>query len=126
MITKAQLLNNIKTYLYTQINDMSKDFPVINFMKPMLSRGIENNIWKLESALNFLVDKEGYIDIENILKEMEASFMTAQPFTFNVPLLGDIEIGGGLIMFNLPLVNKRLVLDREDIAILKEMLMTKS
>ena len=126
MITKEQLLNNIKAYLYTQINDMSKDFPVINFMKPMLSRGIENNIWKLESTLNFLVDKEGYIDIENILKEMEASFMTAQPFTFNVPLLGDIEIGGGLIMFNLPLVNKRLVLDREDIAILKEMLMTKS
>lgn len=126
MITKEQLLNNIRTYINTQVNEIAKNFPAINFIKPMLVRGIENNLYKVESTLNFLVDKEGYIDIENILKEMESSLMNSAPFTINVPILGDVEIGGGLVMFNIPIVNKRLVLDREDFAILKEILINKN
>ena len=35
--------------------------------------------------------------------------MTTNPFTFKTSFIGDIEIGGGEIRFNLPLTNKRLV-----------------
>lgn len=39
--------------------------------------------------------------------------------------VGDIEIGGGEIKFNLPLTNKRLVLNMTDLETFKEMLITK-
>lgn len=48
------------------------------------------------------------------------------PFTFKTSFVGNIEIGGGEIKFNLPLTNKRLVLNMTDLETFKEMLITKS
>lgn len=70
-------------------------------------------------------DKDGNIDIENILTEMMENLMTTNPFTFKTSFVGDIEIGGGEIKFNLPLTNKKLVLDMTDLETFKEMLITK-
>ena len=46
--------------------------------------------------------------------------MTTNPFTFKTSFVGDIEIGGGEIKFNLPLTNKRLVLNMTDLETFKE------
>lgn len=61
---------------------------------------------------------------DSIRKEME-NLMTTNPFTFKTSFVGDIEIGGGEIKFNLPLTNKKLVLDMTDLETFKEMLITK-
>ena len=76
--------------------------------------------------LDFIADKDGNIDIENIISEMRDSVLTSQPFTVNLPVLGDVEVGNGLIMANIPMINKRLVLNRDDLNMLKEMLIIKS
>lgn len=93
--------------------------------KPLITRALDKNFSKVSKALDLIADKDGNIDIENILAEMMENLMTTNPFTFKTSFVGDIEIGGGEIKFNLPLTNKRLVLNMTDLETFKEMLITK-
>ena len=94
-------------------------------MRPLITRALNKNFSKLTKFLDLIANDEGKIDIESIMSEMMESIMTANPFTFSTSFIGDIEIGGGQIKFNLPLTTKRLVLDMTDIEALKETLTTK-
>ena len=120
-----QLTDNLRAYVATQLNTMSKNTPMIGFMKPLITRALDKNFSKVTKALDLIANDEGKIDIENILTEMMENVINTNPFTFKTSFIGDIEIGGGQIKFNLPLTNKRLVLDMTDLEAFKEMLITK-
>ena len=120
-----QLTDNLRAYVATQLDTMSKNTPMIGFMKPLITRALDKNFSKVTKALDLIANDEGKIDIENILTEMIAHVMNTNPFTFKTSFIGDVEIGGGQIKFNLPLTNKRLVLDMTDLEAFKEMLITK-
>lgn len=126
MVTIIQLTDNLKSYISLQLESMAKTNPMIGFMKPLITRALDKNFNKVSKALGLIADKDGNIDIENILTEMMENLMTTNPFTFKTSFVGDIEIGGGEIKFNLPLTNKRLVLNMTDLETFKEMLITKS
>lgn len=126
MVTKEQLIDNLRRYIDTQINVMSKTTPVINFMRPLLTRAMDNNIHKVSRLLDMVTDSEGTIDVDTILTEMISSVVNTEPFILNTSFIGDVEMGGGSIKINLPFVNKRLVLDKSDLETFKEMLMNKS
>lgn len=51
--------------------------------------------------------------------------MDTRPFTFNTSFVGDIEIGGGFIKLNIPLTDKRLILDQGDIQSFRSLLIAK-
>ena len=125
MVTIMQLTDNLKSYISLQLESMAKTNPMIGFMKPLITRALDKNFSKVSKALGLIADKDGNIDIENILTEMMENLMTTNPFTFKTSFVGDIEIGGGEIKFNLPLTNKRLVLNMTDLETFKEMLITK-
>lgn len=125
MVTIMQLTDNLRAYVATQLDTMSKNTPMIGFMKPLITRALDKNFSKVTKALNLIANDEGKIDIENILTEMMENVMNTNPFTFKTSFIGDVEIGGGQIKFNLPLTNKRLVLDMTDLETFKEMLITK-
>lgn len=116
---------SLKSYISLQLESMAKTNPMIGFMKPLITRALDKNFSKVSKALDLIADKDGNIDIENILTEMMENLMTTNPFTFKTSFVGDIEIGGGEIKFNLPLTNKRLVLNMTDLETFKEMLITK-
>ena len=120
-----QLIDNLRAYVATQLDTMSKNTPMIGFMKPLITRALDKNFSKVTKALDLIANDEGKIDIENILTEMIENVMNTNPFTFKTSFIGDVEIGGGQIKFNLPLTNKRLVLDMTDLEAFKEMLITK-
>ena len=120
-----QLTDNLRAYVATQLDTMSKNTPMISFMKPLITRALDKNFSKVTKALDLIANDEGKIDIENILTEMMENVMNTNPFTFKTSFIGDVEIGGGQIKFNLPLTNKRLVLDMTDLEAFKEMLITK-
>lgn len=105
-----------------QITRMAMDNPVVGFMKPIITRVIDNNVYKIEDGLKMIADKDGNIDTEAILTEMLDSVMKAKPFTINTPFIGDIEIGEGLVKLNLPVVNKRIVFNSTDLQELKNLL----
>ena len=125
MVTIMQLTDNLRAYVATQLDTMSKNTPMIGFMKPLITRALDKNFSTVTKALNLIANDEGKIDIENILTEMIENVMNTNPFTFKTSFIGDVEIGGGQIKFNLPLTNKRLVLDMTDLEAFKEMLITK-
>ena len=120
-----QLTDNLRAYVATQLDTMSKNTPMIGFMKPLITRALDKNFSKVTKALDLIANDEGKIDIENILTEMIENVMNTNPFIFKTSFIGDVEIGGGQIKFNLPLTNKRLVLDMTDLEAFKEMLITK-
>ena len=120
-----QLTDNLRAYVATQLDTMSKNTPMISFMKPLITRALDKNFSKVTKALDLIANDEGKIDIENILTEMMENVMNTNPFTFKTSFIGDVEIGGGQIKFNLPLTNKRLVLDMTDLEAFNEMLITK-
>ena len=126
MMTVIQLTDNLKSYVSLQLDSMSKSNPMIGFMKPFITRALDKNFDKVTKALDLISDKEGNIDIESIITEMMENLMNTNPFTFNTSFIGDIEIGGGEIKFNLPFTSKRLVLNITDLETFKEMLITKS
>lgn len=120
-----QLTDNLRAYVATQLDTMSKNTPIIGFMKPLITRALDKNFSKVTKALDLIANDEGKIDIEDILTEMIENVMNTNPFTFKTSFIGDVEIGGGQIKFNLPLTDKRLVLDMTDLEAFKEMLITK-
>lgn len=126
MINIAQLTDNIKTYLLSQIENMAKTNPMLNFTKPLITRALDKNFNKIIKTLDLIADNDGNIDIDNILNEMIGNVIDMDPFTFNTSFIGDIEIGGGLIKLNIPLTDKQLVLNMQDLQTLKEVLTTKT
>lgn len=126
MMTIVQLTENIKSYISLQLDSMSKNNPMIGFMKPLITRVLDKNFNKVTETLDLIADKDGNIDVENILSEMIDNLINTKPFTFKTSFIGDIEIGGGEIKLNLPLTNKRLVLNTTDLDTFKEMLITKN
>ena len=125
MITIDKLTENLKAYVVTQIDTMSKNTPMISFMKPLITRALDKNFNKVTKALDLIADENGNIDIENILSEMSEGLLNTNSFSFKTQVIGDIEIGGGQIKFNLPFTSKRLVLNMDDINTFKEMLTNK-
>lgn len=125
MITTDQLTTNLKSYVNKQVLTMAKSNPVIGFMKPLITRALDKNFNKLSKWADLIADEDGNIDIENILTEMFESVMNADQFTIKSPV-GDIELGGGFVKFNLPMVSKQLVLNSSDLEVFKEMLTSKT
>ena len=121
MINVNTLSIKLKDYLHSQVTTLAKESPIIGVLKPVITRVVDNNIYKVKDTLNLISDKEGNVDIENILEEMVDSIMTTNPFKLNTQF-GDIEIGGGYIKLNIPLTNKRLILNQDDIQNFKSLL----
>lgn len=122
MITVPKLIENLQRYIGVQINEMANTNPLIGFMKPLILRAANNSISKAHTSLSLLADKEGNIDVENILTEMIDSLMSTQPFTINTSFIGDIIIGNGNIKVGIPYTEKSIVFNSTDLQKLKEML----
>ena len=93
-------------------------------IKPLITRALNKKFSEVTKLLDLIADDNGNIDIENILPEMIGNIMNVEPFIFNTPFLGDIELGGGSIKLNIPLTDKKLVLGEEDLKALKELLIS--
>ena len=126
MITVPRLIENLQRYVDMQVVEMAKTNPMISFMKPVITRAASNAISRADKTLLLLADKEGNIDIENILSEMTESLMTTQPFTVHTSFIGDIVIGNGTIKVGIPFTERNLVFNSSDLQNLREMLTIRS
>ena len=111
----AQIAEHLKYYITTQLDNMAKTTPLLNLVKPLVSRVINNNFNKIYSTLNIIADSEGEIDIENIVVEMMDNLSNTPPFIVHTSFIGDIELGNGLIKINIPFTDRRIVFNRNDI-----------
>lgn len=121
MINKNQLFKGINTFVSEYSDRISKDNPLMCFVKPVLTRVVNNKLSEYESMISLIADKDGNIDIEGILSEIATSLTKVNPFTYNIQGL-NINVGGGIIGIDVPIINKHVVFNASDIEYLKELL----
>lgn len=116
------ITSKLEDYIQKQLILVSKDNPTIALAKPFLSRIVNNNMYKVDNMLKQIADKDGLIDIDGILSETIDNLISIKPFKMDSGFLGELEIGDGKIRMNLPIVNKVLVFNKEDLINLKDFL----
>lgn len=124
MVNIDQILTKLKPYISSQIDAISTNTPLLNFMKPLIMRALEKKFDGIKSALDLIADSEGNIDVEGILTEMADNIVNTKPFTVKVPMLGDIKLGGGNIELNIPYTDKSLIFNKTDIDNIKQVLIS--
>lgn len=116
-----QVVDKTKRFISNKLSSVAIENPMIGFIKPIILRVVDNNTYKLKEGLSLLTDEYGEIDMYSLLGDITNSLMDTRPFIYNLPLIGDIEIGGGLIKVNIPFSNKRISLSKEDLDQFKEL-----
>jgi hypothetical protein len=116
-----QVVDKTKRFISNKLSSIAIENPMIGFIKPIILRVVDNNTYKLKEGLSLLTDEYGEIDMYSLLGDITSSLMDTRPFIYNLPVIGDIEIGGGLIKINIPLSNKRISLSKEDLDQFKEL-----
>lgn len=124
-MNSLEVITKVKEYIINQINILAKTNPIIGFTKPLIVRVLDNNINKADKMLSLLADSNGNIDIENIMIEMVDSVMNTKTFTIHTSFIGDVNIGDGKIILNIPFMDKSLVFNSEDLESLKSTLINK-
>lgn len=119
------IIGNLQKFIDLRLTTLSQENPLIALLKPLAIRVIDNNLYKVETLLKQISDKDGLVDIEGILTEMSNNILNTKPFKLNTGFLGELEIGAGNIKMDIPIVNKSLVLNQQDLIELKDMLMHK-
>ena len=122
MITKTKLIEGINIFVDDYLDKISANNPAVCFMKPLATRAIKKKLNGADKFIDMIADDNGNIDVSNILSEMAESLMKVNEFTVNVPMIGDVLIGGGKIELGIPFINKAIVFKDTDINYLKELL----
>lgn len=122
MITKTKLIEGINIFVDDYLDKISANNPAVCFMKPLATRAVKKKLNGADKFIDMIADDNGNIDVSNILSEMAESLMKVNEFTVNVPMIGDVLIGGGKIELGIPFINKAVVFKDTDINYLKELL----
>lgn len=116
---RTDIIKGMKTFANAKISNMGSNNSIILFAEPIINRVVDNMLCKADSFLSLVEDKNGNIDIENIVEEMITNLITTKPRTYD-DILNGVTIGDGHIKVNIPLFDKALIFDTNDI---KEMLL---
>ena len=116
---RVEIIKGMKAFANAKISDMGSNNSIILFTQPILNRAVDNMLHKADSLLALIEDPNGCIDMESIVDEMITNLITTKSRTYD-DILAGLTIGDGHIKINIPLIDKQLVFDTNDI---KEMLM---
>lgn len=116
------IMGNLHNFINNKIVSLAQENPIMALIQPFVTRAIDNNLYKVEVLLKQISDKNGLVDINGILSEITDNIIKTKPFKLNTGLLGELEIGAGKIKMDIPMMNKSLVLDQNDLLELKNML----
>ena len=116
---RTEIIKGMKSFANAKISDMATNNSIILFTQPLLNRAVDNMLYKADSLLSLIEDKNGCIDIEAIVDEMINNLITTKSRSYD-DILSGLTIGDGHIKMNIPLIDKQIVFDTNDI---KEMLM---
>lgn len=116
------IISHFKKYVCTKLDALSTTSPMIAVMRPLVSRVVENKMPEVEKFIRQIADKEGMIDVEEIFDEMVESIMNTNVVKTHTQGFGNMEIGNGKLSFDLPIVDKKVIMDKNDLIELKQML----
>ena len=111
---RADIITNSKKFINDKITELAVRNPLFNIGKPFITTIINNNIDKVDDFMKLLEDKNGDIDIKGIFTEVVNNLLV-NPSQYYPDLFGGITIGDGEISMNVPLLNKKLIINSKDI-----------
>lgn len=109
-------------FVNIKLNSFCTTNPLLHLFKPVIKRVVDVNINKMHSKLSILADENGDIDVKGILPEMIDNIKNMEPYTIQTESIGDIVIGKGNIILNIPMTDRRLVINASDLEELKNLI----
>lgn len=124
MVERKVIIDKVVSFANAKLSELSSTNPVVLIARPYIARVINNNIAKFDSLLKLAQDDNGMIDIEGIINETADNLLVAQVKKYP-EVLGGIEIGNGTIRVKIPLIDKVIELDTNDLTAFRETLTSK-
>lgn len=124
MVERKVIIDKVVGFANAKLSELSSTNPVVLIARPYIARVINNNIAKFDSLLKFAQDDNGMVDIEGIINETADNLLVAQVKKYP-EVLGGVEIGNGTIRVKIPLIDKVIELDTNDLNAFKETLTSK-
>lgn len=124
MVERKVIIDKIIGFANAKLSELSSTNPVVLIARPYIARVINNNIAKFDSLLKLAQDDNGMVDIEGIINETADNLLVAQVKKYP-EVLGGVEIGNGTIRVKIPLIDKVIELDTNDLTAFKETLTSK-
>lgn len=124
MVERKVIIDKIVGFANAKLSELSSTNPVVLIARPYIARVINNNIAKFDSLLKLAQDDNGMVDIEGIINETADNLLVAQVKKYP-EVLGGVEIGNGTIRVKIPLIDKIIELDTNDLTAFKETLTSK-
>lgn len=119
MIAKQIIIDKVVEYVTNQIQVLSTKSPIMMLARPFVTRSVNNYIGKLDNFLSAIQDEKGMIDIEGIIDEEIDNLTVMQ-----LQKVKGLEIGEGQIKFNIPMIDKSMVITTDDLADFKQSLLS--
>ena len=115
------LITNIKNYFNLQLDSMGTSNPMIKLVKPFISKYMDLNINKAEKFLKAFTDKDGEINIEDMVNDFIVNLKTMdKPSIIDSKVMGDIEFSNKGIKATIPYLDKQILLSIDDLEFMKE------
>lgn len=124
MVERKVIIDKVVSFANAKLSELSSTNPVVLIARPYIARVINNNIAKFDSLLKLAQDDNGMVDIEGIINETADNLLVAQVKKYP-EVLGGVEIGNGTIRVKIPLIDKVIELDTNDLTAFKETLTSK-
>lgn len=124
MVERKVIIDKVVGFANSKLSELSSTNPVVLIARPYIARVINNNIAKFDSLLKLAQDDNGMVDIEGIINETADNLLVAQVKKYP-EVLGGVEIGNGTIRVKIPLIDKVIELDTNDLTAFKETLTSK-
>lgn len=124
MVERKVIIDKAVSFANAKLSELSSTNPVVLIARPYIARVINNNIAKFDSLLKLAQDDNGMVDIEGIINETADNLLVAQVKKYP-EVLGGVEIGNGTIRVKIPLIDKVIELDTNDLTAFKETLTSK-
>lgn len=124
MVERKVIIDKVVSFANAKLSELSSTNPVVLIARPYIARVINNNIAKFDSLLKLAQDDNGMVDIEGIINETADNLLVAQVKKYP-EVLGGVEIGNGTIRVKIPLIDKVIELDTNDLNAFKETLTSK-
>lgn len=119
-MNSTQIIEKLKEFILVQLTENQSSSPALCFMQPIIKRALNKNIGKVSKYLDYISDENGNIDIDNIITEITENLMNTAPFDLDVPVIGKVKIGGGIIKMDIPYTSKEMSFNSQDLIKLKE------
>lgn len=124
MIKRKTVVDNVVSFLNNRLTEACQTNPLMSFVRPYFARCINNNLYKIDKALKLVEDENGMVDIEGIIDDTISNLLVFENRKYP-DLFGGLEIGNGDIKINIPFINKKLIINTDDIELFKQQLINK-